>query len=302
MRRRRFDAVYVCGDPNSPYIAGWLLSRATGLPLVLDMRDPWTLDPTVRALKYPHTRHLETMLERRVFADADAVILNTRRTRDAYTRRYPELDPSRLHVIHNAFDHELVHDEHVESDARFTVAHFGHYHRLRSARVFLDGLKLFMEREGLDPSGVRFVNYGEFIPSDLAHARSIGLGDVVQVRPPVSFRDSPRVLRRARVLLLEQRNAQTLQVPGKLYDYMLAERPVLSLSLNPELIEMIESTRCGLNADPESPDRVAETLSHLYTLDLTGFRAGLRRDAMVPYTGEDTARRLASVLDGVCST
>ncbi len=301
MRERDFRAIYVCGDPNSPYIMGHALSRATGLPLVIDMRDPWTLDPTIRALKYPHTRYIETKLESRVFGRASAIILNTRRAREAYERHYPWLDPGKLHVIHNAFDPELVDDVHPDPAPVFTIAHFGHYHRLRSARVFLTGLELFMKASGLGPGGVRFVNYGEFIPDDLAFARSKGLGDVVDLLPPIAFRDSPRALRSAHVLLVEQRNALAVQVPGKFYDYLFAERPVLSLSVNPELVSMIESTRCGVNVDPEDPQAVASALARLHATDLASFRAGLDRDAMVPYSGEDTARRLAAILDAVGS-
>lgn len=289
-------AIYVCGDPSSSYLAAWIAHRRTGLPLVLDLRDPWTLDPTIRALKYPHARAVEELLESRIFADAAAVILNTRRALEAYERLYPWLDRSRLHVIHNAFDPELVRDEETDPDPVFTVMHFGHYHRFRSARVFLDGLKMFMQREGVR---VRFVNHGEFVPDDLEHARRIGLGSVVEVRPPVGFRDSPRVLRRARVLLLEQRNGASLQVPGKFYDYLFAGRPVISLSRNPELEEMIARTRCGWSVDPDDPRAVADALSRARALDPERFRQGLDREQMTPYTGEDTARRLARVLDGV---
>ena len=299
LRGGRFEVVYVCGDPNSPYVAGWIASRRSGLPLVLDMRDPWTQDPTIKALKYAHTHRIEVEIERRIFRDAAAIVLNTRRARDRYLDFYPWLDAGKVHVIHNAFDEELVDDVEVEPDARFTIAHFGHYHRLRSARVFLDGLRLFMDGAGLGEEDVRFVNYGEFIPADLEYAGSIGLGNVVEVRPPMPFRGSPAALRRARVLLIEQRNPASVQIPGKLYDYFLASRPVLSLSLNPELVKLIEETRSGWSVDPEDPAAVAQALERARATDLGEWLKGLNREAMVPYSGEDTARRLAAILDGV---
>jgi glycosyltransferase involved in cell wall biosynthesis len=288
------DVIYVCGDPNSAYLTGWILARRTGLPLVLDMRDPWTLDPTIRKLKRRGTLRIEEALERRIFRDAARIVLNTERARAQHVAAFPSLPAARFACVHNAFDAELVSPlrERPAGGAPLTVAHFGNYHRLRSARVFLDGLARIA---AVRP--VRFVNHGEFRPDDLAHARALGLGDAVELGGYVPYADGPRALSRAHVLLLKQRNDESVQIPGKFYDYLLARRPILSLSRNPELAAALSATGAGFEVDPSSPAAVAEGLARLGAEDLDRFEARFDGGAAARFSAETTTAAMAAILD-----
>ncbi len=288
--------VYACGDPNSAYLAAWWLARRHDLPLVLDLRDPWALDPTIRALKRPWARWLEDRIERRVIGDATRVILNTDASHKLYVRAYPDQPADKFEVVHNAYDEDLVVDARPARPERFTVAHFGNYHRLRRARVFLDGLRRFAEHRADRP---RFVNYGEFRPDDLEHARAIGLGDAVEVRGYVPYRECLEHLRAAHVLLLEQRNDEGVQIPGKLYDYLMARRPILSLSKNRELTAVLERTGAGVNVDPSQPEAVAEGLARLAALDPAVFEARLDLTGAERYSAAWTSRRVAEIFSAV---
>ena len=76
LRRRRFDVILVSGSPFSAARVGEALSKRYRVPWVLDLRDPWALDP-IRT--YPtvhhHRRARREML--RACGSADAVIMNT---------------------------------------------------------------------------------------------------------------------------------------------------------------------------------------------------------------------------------
>lgn len=296
LARNRHEAIYVCGDPNSAYLTGWLLARRTGLPLVLDLRDPWTLDPTIRRLKSRAALVVEEALERRVFAAASRIILNTEQARGLHVARFSSIPASRFATIHNAFDPELVGvaRERPPASAPLTVAHFGNYHRLRSARVFLEGLA-----QVADVRPVRFVNYGELRPDDLELAARLDLARVIEQPGYVPYTDAARVLSRAHVLLLEQRNDEAVQIPGKFYDYLLARRPILSLSRNPELAAALAATRAGEEVDPSSPSDVAAAIARLAAIDLDGFEARHDAGAVRRFSAAETTRVLAEIFDDV---
>jgi hypothetical protein len=297
LAEEKHAVVYACGDPNSAYLAAWWLARRHDLPLVLDLRDPWALDPTIRALKRPWARWLEERLERRIVGDAARVILNTEASRELYRRHYPEVPAERFEVVHNAYDEDLVDDARPPRPERLTVAHFGNYHRLRRAKVFLDGLARFARRAGGLPP--RFVNYGEFRPDDLEHARGLGLADSVEVRGYVPYRECLHHLRAAHVLLLEQRNDEGVQMPGKLYDYLMARRPILSLSRNRELTTLLEDSGAGVNVDPSSPEAVADGLTHLAAIEPAEFERRLDLSGCERYSAAWTSRRVAEILSAV---
>ena len=45
LRAHRCEAIYATGGPFSSFILAHTLSKITGLPLILDLRDPYTVDP-----------------------------------------------------------------------------------------------------------------------------------------------------------------------------------------------------------------------------------------------------------------
>ncbi len=296
VRKYNLEAIYVCGDPNSAYLAGAVAHLVTGKPLILDMRDPWTLDPTVKRIKKGQTQWVEEWLEERIFNMASAVILNTERARQEYFRYYPEMPRSKFHVIHNAFDRELVLPYDPPLHEKFTIAHFGNYSRMRTANVFLTGLSLFAEKHGMSLDDVQLINYGQFTNRDKRYADYVGMKQLVRVKPYVPYRHFLNALRRANLLLLEQRNPEDLQIPGKFYDYCITGRPILNLSNNLELETIMKEARVGLRADPDSPTSVAEALGEIYRMNLDEFEKQINREALIPYSAADTARRLANVL------
>jgi glycosyltransferase involved in cell wall biosynthesis len=146
---------------------------------------------------------------------------------------------------------------------------------------------------------VRFVNYGEVRPDDLALAARLDLATSIELPGYVHYADAARVLSRAHVLLLEQRNDESVQIPGKLYDYLLARRPILSLSRNPELAEVLAATQAGEEVDPSSPTAVAQALLRLAATNLDAFEARLDAGAVRRFSAAETTRALGEVLDDV---
>src|SRR3954466_7875233 len=88
--------------------AGLLASLVHGRPHVvsahsLEPRRPW------KAEQLGGGYRLSSWVERTAYLAADAVIAVSRGMRDDVLTVYPELDPARVHVIHNGVDAEAYH-------------------------------------------------------------------------------------------------------------------------------------------------------------------------------------------------
>src|SRR5262249_9497451 len=68
LRRHRFDLILATGEPYSAYLIAKALSRRSGVPYVIDMRDPWTLAPYRDVQRAAWRKSLERWLERRILA------------------------------------------------------------------------------------------------------------------------------------------------------------------------------------------------------------------------------------------
>ncbi len=92
LRRRPISAIYATGAPFSSHLLAAVLKARTGLPLVFDYRDEWTLDP-LRSTVLPSYRTTifmpwERLLHRWAVNKADRVILVTENAHRAFVDRF----------------------------------------------------------------------------------------------------------------------------------------------------------------------------------------------------------------------
>lgn len=97
----RFDAILSSGAPHSVHLAGRSLARATGLPWVADLHDPWT-DISYYD-DFPHTRwarRLDARLEKSVLRDASVVTTVS----PSWAELFQSKAPGMYGVVENGFD------------------------------------------------------------------------------------------------------------------------------------------------------------------------------------------------------
>ncbi|NJD19424.1 MAG: glycosyltransferase family 4 protein [Gemmatimonadetes bacterium] len=115
------------------------------------------------------------------------------------------------------------------------------------------------------------------------------------------YRDGLAVLRAAHVLALIVPPGLELNIPGKLYDYLAARRPVLALSANREVDAILADTGSGLSAPYADVEAAAARLGELHARFRRGEPFDLAPAAVEAFTAREQARAIAVVLDGVTS-
>ena len=100
----------------------------------------------------------------------------------------------------------------------------------RTARIFFAGVRLFLDRypERMNDLCIRFIG-GGFETDDALCIRPLGLQHVVSLEAARGRSEIPGLMAECYVLLLIA-NDQRLQVPGKLYEYLGAERRLLTIT------------------------------------------------------------------------
>jgi glycosyltransferase involved in cell wall biosynthesis len=298
---REFDprVIHVCADPWTSLLAGIELRRRTGLPLIADLRDPWSLHQGKMALRSPATRWLIRRLERRVFRTAQRVVLNTEECRDAYAQLYEGRIPgSRFVAIRNAFDGGLFLDRPIDRTSAFQVLHFGDFRRFVPAEPLLRGFASFIRRNRLAPGSARLRCVGQVPAEARSLALELGLDPFLEILPPVPYRESLSLLKGADVLALCN-GAGIPVIPSKLYDYLAARRPILSLSGNAEPNRIVLEAGAGLAAPPDDPEAIAAALSALRTRAAGPARGEVAAEAVEPFSAVEQSRRFSRVLDEI---
>lgn len=295
--RYRPDALSVCADPFTALFTGALTSRATGLPFVADLRDPWALQAAKQAMRPAPSRWVVARSEAWVFRRAARVVVNTEEALAAYRRAYAgRLAPERFQEVRNAFDLGMFDPPIVRRPERFTVLHFGQFRLLVPAAPLLEAFARFVRERGLPPDRARLALTGTVRPEDRAHADRLALGPYLEVQADVPYRSALGPLRSAHLLAFVLDRRMEMTIPAKLYDYLAARRPIAAFCDQPEPARMVTESGSGLVADPSDPAAGAALLGRFFDRFQADGLPDLDPAAAEPYSARGQAERFAAVL------
>ncbi len=225
LRTQRFDRILVTGGPHSAFLVAWVLSRLSGVPYVVDMRDPWSF-PSYRGPLPAWRLWLERRMERAMLAGSAAAVFVY--PPELESAAWPDL-AQKFRLIRNGFDAMDFEGVEPQTFDRFSIVHAGTFpHGYRSASTLLDPLAALLASRPDLRQRVQVIFVGPPPPG----IDELGFGDVVQCVGYQPHRTSISYLLGADLLALI--GGDTLsEVSGKVYEYLAARKPILAL-VHPE--------------------------------------------------------------------
>ena len=303
-RLHQVEAVSVSVDPWSALMTASRVSQALKVPLVVDFRDPWSLHSGKSKLRPPPTLSFMKWYERKIFARAAKVILNTSSCEQAYRDRDGQLFPTdRFTFIRNAFDASMFgvwQPPRPLQDRPFELTYFGQFRKFVRPDALFAGLAHLISTRTLTPEQFRLVMISPLDGYGKEAAQRFQIEAFIDERPSVSFSESFTTLQQADALALVDGGCP-LVIAGKLYDYLCAGRPILSVARSSEVAHMISSSQSGINANPDDPQHIADALWSLITERKAGNFHAPQPDLLNPFGAENQARCYAEVLDKITS-
>jgi glycosyltransferase involved in cell wall biosynthesis len=299
-REEKVAAVFASSSPYAVLMMGAQTAERAGLPLCLDLRDPWTLNFMMKD-RASWARAWEQKIERGLFEQADRVLLNTQTCLDAYRELYADLPPERMEVLRNAFDpaDRPATPPAPSDDSPITLLHFGNCYGPRRLETFLRAMRKVRDRSP-DAPRVVLENLGRLGEADIGLARELGLADDLRHGTFVPFHEGLERIAAADLALLIAYGDETLYIPAKLYDYLVTRAPIACVSREGELASIVESTGAGTRVEPGDVEAAANLIDRAIAARARGERAFVPdEEALEAYSARSAARRLAGVLDAI---
>ena len=295
--RQRVDAVWLTGPPFSTFGIVPALKRKTGLPVMLDLRDPWTTGLRYSGLsrwKYS----LERRQERRAFELADRVILNTHYALNQYRALYPDLNPERWGVLPNTYDPEDFSGIQPERFPKKVLLHAGMSGGIRTARWLIEAMGRLRREGRVDPESFRYISYGPGGHEEHEAVAQAGVGDMVEFRGSRPHREVLSAMTGSDALLLLVGKGHEASIPSKLYEYMAVGRPVL-MAGPPDCAaaDVIRETGIGKVVPLEDTDGLISCLKDILDGRLTERRS--QHEGVKAYQTRSVVQSLASLLDAL---
>ncbi|MCX6545053.1 MAG: hypothetical protein NTV05_11675 [Acidobacteria bacterium] len=243
---RRPHAIYVTAPPWSPLILGVLTGKLLRVPVHVDFRDPWTLNPYVQAPP------LSVRLERWVVRNSASLMATTEVMAQNFRRVYPEC-ADRVLAVYNGYDQktrrrieELRRRTPRRQSGKFVVCHLGTLYPARMPRSLAELLAQVAVGWG-QPRPLRFRFLGRvWEPATLIEAfASAGIGSALELPGEVGSQEALGEAVGADVLLLLQLGTSQ-QVPAKLFEYVFTGNPlVCAADEGSETARLVEKYHLG---------------------------------------------------------
>jgi glycosyltransferase involved in cell wall biosynthesis len=271
--RRRPSVVFSSAPVWTGHVVAAVLARALRVPLVADFRDPWC-GSAFRNVPYSAHQRFDSLLERFVVKTARKITCAWDGIRCHLVDHYPQ-KAADISTVLNGFDPEFLETAapiHLDSQRRVFL-HTGSFYGPRSPLPLLSAAEQLRNNatvsRGMVFALVGQESYGERPLEQLV--RNHGVQDLFRIMPRVSHREAVSLLKGADVAMLfgQSGNESLASIPGKAFEYIGANKPVLAIGAGKEVCRVMREGGCRVwEASAEKPAEIAATL-----IDIMGFLA-----------------------------
>lgn len=300
--RERPAIIYSTSPSPSTHLVGYFLASFTGLPWVIEFRDPWMLNPFRIPRPFSWMEVLEGFIENKVLHKAQQIVVTSAAYKRDFLGRFPLLTPERIAYIPNGFDPEDftgVTPEHFDS---FTIVHAGTFYEARTSVPFLEGVALALAKEPGLKDNFCVVFVGQRDPVTAEAIDRLSLAEVVTQLGIVSHRRSIEHLVGADLLLLVPGPGDGT-MPGKAYEYLAAQKPILALVDDGVVSELISATGTGIVVLPEDVTGIAAAILFMYHAKIAGngikAYGKVNDDLLKQFDRREIAKKTSLLLDGL---
>ena len=259
MRKKRYDLVISSHEPGVDHLLGLVAKVFYQVCWMGDFSDPMVTFYTPR-LRRPVDRRVQGALLKRM----DSILVTNQRLKEEFLAEYSFLSPDRIRVLTQGFDDEpWKGQQRPRTDrGRLCLVYTGTFYRgIRDPGELFEALRSLSEE--IDVELVIAGRNDGFVED----ARRLGLlGKRVTFVGYLRYEDSIRIQQGADVLV-HLGNLSANQVPGKVYEYLGAGKPILAIFRDPgdEGKELVLKLQRGVVAFDES-SKIREAIVSLWDL------------------------------------
>lgn len=237
------DSIITTGPPHSLHLIGLQLKEKLGAKWLADFRDPWTTIGYHKQLKLTNkSQQKHKLLEKEVLNTADQIIVTSSVTK----KEFENITTKPIEVITNGYDYESI--EKPELDSKFTMAHIGSLLSKRNPKILWQVLSELIETNEGFSKDFQLNLVGAVSEDVLKSIEEYNLSDYINKVGYISHNESIKYQKKSQLLLLIEIDSEDTKciIPGKLFEYMVSNRPIVALGPKGSDVEkIIKETNTG---------------------------------------------------------
>jgi len=292
----QIETIITSGPPHSLHLIGLRLKQKIKVSWIADFRDPWTTIGYHKSLRLSDSaakKHKK--LESDVLNTSDRILVTSKTTKT----EFQALTSQPIDVITNGYDVENITKPAL--DSKFSLAHIGSFLSDRNPRILWKSLKELTKENPDFARDFELKLIGAVSKEILDAIAEFKLDKYVNNLGYVSHKEAIAHQRKSQVLLLIEINSEETKsiIPGKLFEYMVSERPIVAIGpQDSDFAEIITSTNTGVFFTYDEKEKLKAQILDYYNQ----FSAGKLRSHPVglqQYSRKNLTSELAKILNTI---
>ncbi|RZP13851.1 MAG: glycosyl transferase family 1 [Flavobacteriales bacterium] len=257
------EAIITSGPPHSLHLIGKSLKEETGIKWVADFRDPWTTihyHKSLRLAKRAQKKHIA--LESEVLTKADHIVVTSATTK----KEFEKITQTPIEVITNGYD--SIDNFKLNLDIKFTLSHIGSLLSNRNPIILWEVLSELCSENPEFSKDLLIQLAGSVSDAILISIQKYGLMDQCIALGYLSHQKAIQLQYNSQVLLLIEMNLPETKaiIPGKLFEYLAAKRPILAIGpIDSDVEKIIEETNSGSYFGYSEKEKLKKQISLFYS-------------------------------------
>lgn len=295
------DLVITTGPPHSMHLIGQRLKKTTGVKWMADFRDPWSDWDVLDKLNISKVAHwLHRRLEKNVMKNCDALLTVSNRLAASFQDKGFARN---VQIVNNGVDEDDFElSPPTPEQARFRIVHMGLLNEIRNPESLWQALEELCEEEEGFGEQLELVLAGmvsgsilDFLKGNPKLNQSLKYLDYLPHQEVFPYYQSASVL----LLLLNQSENAKWILPGKMYEYMFAGRPILTLGpTNSDVQDILSECNAGEVFDFGDKTRIKDFIKLQYQDYLDG-KVARASDKVHQYSRKNLTSRLVDIMNGL---
>ncbi|MCB0689021.1 MAG: glycosyltransferase [Saprospiraceae bacterium] len=293
------DAIISDGPPHTNTRIATELKKKLNIPWLADFQDPWTQADYFQKLsltKWADQKHHR--LEKEVFGLADKITIVSRH----WKQKLEEIGAKNVSVIPWGYDpQDFEKSKHTQLPG-FTITHLGTLGYDRNPQTFFRVLRKMGDQLKDFQAALKINLIGQIDVSVQKVIAEEGLLDATTIQDSVPRDQALEIMAQSPILLLLLNKQDNIlgRVPGKLFEYLAVQRPILILGPpDSDAAEIIEKTGSGMIAAYDDTERIQKILIKFFEDFQSGVLKGNLNNHIEDFSVRNLTQQLATYLNDI---
>ncbi|WP_298146061.1 glycosyltransferase family 4 protein [Flavobacterium sp.] len=295
IQEEQIKLVITTGPPHSLHLIGAKLKeRKPNVTWMADFRDPWTTIGYHKDLlltSWAANKHKK--LEKYVLDTADHLLVTSSGTKT----EFQALTKTPISVITNGFDSYEI--QQIRLDEKFSLAHIGSFLADRNPEILWQALAELIRENAAFDKAFELKIIGAVSPIVVESIKKNKLADYVTLLGYLPHLEAVKQQRASQVLLLIEidRPESKVIIPGKLFEYLAAQRPILAIGPEgADFRSLLEDAAAGRFFNYSNKQALKEYIQSLFS-DFQASKLFVETKDIEQFSRKSLTKKLAALLD-----